>query len=109
MIQTNKIVMSNDQAHVRFIIKGEADECGQTFHTTNYPDVLIRKTMINGVLDRNLVKRPLPKDELKLSNFITNRDDYVFHAINRKLKREFFSVLRDDCQESLRKTKTNTS
>ena len=105
-IQSNKIVMSNDQAHVRFVIKGEKDECGQTFLATNYPDVLVRKTMVNGVVDSNLVKRPLPKDELKLSNFITNRDDYVFHAINRKLKREFFSVLRDDCQENLRKTKT---
>ena len=62
--------------------------------------------MVNGVLDGNLVKRTLPKDELQLSNFITNRDDYVFHAINRKLKREFFSVIRDDCRENLRKMKT---
>ena len=105
-IQTNKIVMSNDQSHVRFVIKGEKVECDQTFLTTNYPDVLIRKTMINGVVDRDLITRPLPKDELKLSNFITNRDDYVYHSITRKLKREFFSVLRDDCKESLRKTKT---
>ena len=55
--------------------------------------------MVNGVVDNNLIKRTLPKDELQLSNFITNRDDYVFHAINRKLKREFFSVIRDDCRE----------
>ena len=105
-IQKTKIVMSNDQAHVRFVIKGEKDECGQTFLATNYPDILIRKTVVNGVLDGNLVKRTLPKDELQLSNFITNRDDYVFHAINSKLKREFFSVIRDDCQENLRKMKT---
>ena len=105
-IQKTKIVMSNDQAHVRFVIKGEKEECGQNFLATNYPDILIRKTVVNGVVDNNLVKRTLPKDELQLSNFITNRDDYVFHAINRKLKREFFSVIRDDCRENLRKMKT---
>ena len=105
-IQTNTIVLSIDQANVRFIIKGKKEECGQNFLTTNYPDILVRETMLNGILDRNLVKRPMPKDELQLSNFITNRDDFVYHAINRKMKREFFSVLRDDCQENLRKTKT---
>ena len=105
-IQTNKIVMSTDQSHIRFVIKGEKVECDQTFLTTNYPDLLIRKTLINGVVDRDLVTRPLPKDELKLSTFITNRDDYVYHSITRTLKREFFPVLRDDCKESLRKTRT---
>ena len=105
-IQKNKIVMSTDQSHVRFIIKGEKVECDQTFLTTNYPDLLIRKTMLNGVVDRDLITRQMPKDELKLSTFITNRDDYVYHSITRTLKREFFTVLSDDCKESLRKTKT---
>ena len=48
----------------------------------------------------------MPKDELKLSNFITNRDDYVYHSMTRALQREFSSVLRDECRENLRKTKT---
>ena len=105
-VQTRKIVLSTDQSYVRFVIKGKKDECGQSFLTTNYPDLLIRKTVINGVLDRELITRPLPKDELKLSTFITNRDDYIYHQISRTLKQEFLSVLRDDCKETLRKTKT---
>ena len=105
-IQTSKIVMSTDQSQIRFVVKGKKLECGQSFLTTNYPDLLLRRTVINSVLDRNLITRPLPKDELKLSTFITNRDDYIYHEISRKLRREFFSVLRDECKENLRKTRT---
>ena len=67
---------------------------------------MVRPVMINGVIDRELVTRKMPKDELKLSNFITNRDDYVYHSITRALQREFSSVIRDECRENLRKTKT---
>ena len=81
--------MSTDQSHVRFVVKGEKVECDQTFLTTNYPDLLIRKTLLNGVIDRDLITRPLPKDELKLSTFITNRDDYVYYSIMRTLKKVF--------------------
>ena len=48
----------------------------------------------------------MPKDELKLSNFITNRDDYIYHEISRNLHREFATVLHDECKENLRKTKS---
>ena len=105
-IKTHKVVMSTDNSHVRFVIKGTREECGQTFLTTNYLDLLIRDTIVQGVMDRNLITRPLPKDELKLSNFITNRDDYVYHLISRNLRREFASALHDECRENLRKTKT---
>ena len=80
-IKTSKIVMSTDQSHVRFVIKGKKIECDQPFLATNYPDLLIRKTIIKGVLDRDLITRPLPKDELKLST-ITNQDDYIYHEIS---------------------------
>ena len=105
-IQKNKVLMSTDHSHVRFVIKGEKIECDQTFLTTNYQDLMVRKTMIKGVMDRELVTRQLPKDELKLSTFITNRDDYVYHTITRTLQREFSSILSDECKVNLRKTKT---
>ena len=41
-----------------------------------------------------------------MSNFITNRDDFIYHEISRSLRREFASVLHDECQENIRKTKT---
>ena len=105
-IQTRKVVMSTDQSHVRFVIKGKKVECDQSFLTTNYPDLLIRKTMIIGVIDRELITRPLPKDELKLSTFISNRDDYVYREISGRLRREFSSVMSNECKENLRKMKT---
>ena len=61
-IQTNKVVMSTDHSHVRFVVKGNKVECGQSFLTTNYPDLLIRNTIVEGVLDRDLISRELPKD-----------------------------------------------
>ena len=105
-IKTHRVALSTDHSHVRFVIKGTRSECGQEFLTTNYPDLLIRDTIVDGVPDRNLITRKLPKDELKLSNFITNRDDFVYHEITRNLRREFASVIHDECQENLRKTRT---
>ena len=98
--------MSTDHSHVRFVIKGKKIECDQPFLTTNYQDLLVRSTIVEGVLDRDLITRKSPKDELKLSNFITNRDDFIYHEISRNLRREFASVLHNECQENIRKTKT---
>ena len=105
-IKSHKVALSTDNSHVRFVIKGTKSECGQEFLTTNYPDLLIRDTIVNGSPARDLVSRKLPKDELKLSNFITNRDDFIYHEITRNLRREFASVIHDECKENLRKTKT---
>ena len=99
-IKTLKVLMSTDHSHVQFVIKGKKIECDQPFLTTNYQDLLVRSTIVEGVLDRDLITRELPKDELKLSNFITNRDDFIYHEISRNLRREFASVLHDECQET---------
>ena len=65
-----------------------------------------RAKWVNGAPDRGLITRELQKDELKLSNFTTKRDDFIYHEISRKLHREFASVLHDECRENLRKTKS---
>ena len=105
-IKTHKVVMSTDNSHVRFEIKGNKAECSQSFLTTNYLDLLIKSMIVEGVPDRGLITRKLPKDELKLSNFITNRDDFIDHEISRNLRRGFASVLHDECTENLCKMKT---
>ena len=92
-IKAHKVVMSTDNSRVRFVIKGNRAECSQSFLTTNYPDLLIRNTIVEWVLDRVLITRELPKEKLKLSNFITNRDDSIYHEISCNLRREFASVL----------------
>ena len=63
-MRTHKVAMSNDNWHVRFVIKGTKTECGQSFLTTNCPDLLIRSTIVEGVPDHNLIMCELPKDEL---------------------------------------------
>ena len=105
-IKMHKVVMSTDSSHVRFFVKGTKTECGQEFLTTNYPDLLIRDMVINSVPGRDLISRELPKNELKLSNFITNRDDFIYHEISCNLRREFTSVLHDECKGNLHKTKS---
>ena len=105
-IKTHKVVTSTDISHVCFVIKGTKTECGQNYLVTNYPDLLIRDMIVDGMPDHDLVSRELPKDELKLSNFITYRDDFIYHEISRNLCREFASVLHDECQENLRKTRS---
>ena len=101
----HKVAMSTDNSHVRFVLKGTKTECGQEFLVSNYPDLLIRDTIVDGAPDRNLTSHELPKDELKLSNFITNRDDFIYHEISRNLRHEFASVLHDECKENLCKMK----
>ena len=106
-IKTHKVVMSTDNSQVRFVVKGTRTECGQEFLATNYPDFLIRDMVINGAPDRGVITRELPKDELKLSRFITNRDDFIYHEISRNLRREFATVLHDECKENLLQISTN--
>ena len=48
-------VMSTDNPHVWFVIKGNKAECGQSFYTANYPDLLIRSTIVEGVPDCDLI------------------------------------------------------
>ena len=55
----------------------------KNYLVTNYPDILIRDMIVDGAPDHNLILRELPKDELKLSNFITNWDDFIYHEISR--------------------------
>ena len=105
-IKTHKVAMSTDSSHVRFVIKGTKTECDQEFLVTNYPDLLIRDPIVDAAPDSDLISRELPKDELKLSNFITNRDDFIYHETSCNLRREFASILHDECKENLRKTKS---
>ena len=98
--------MSTDSWQVRFVTKGTRTECGQNFFTTNYPDLLTRDTIVDGAPDCDLISHELPKDELKLSNFITNRDDFICHEISRNLRHEFASVLHDEYKENFCKTKS---
>ena len=39
-IETHKVVLSTDNSHVRFVVKGTRTQCGQEFLTPNYPDLL---------------------------------------------------------------------
>ena len=54
-IKAHKVVMSTDNSHVRFVIKGNKAECGQSFLTTNHLDLLIRNMIVEGVPDRDLI------------------------------------------------------
>ena len=107
-IKAHKAVMSTDNSHVRFVIKGNRAECSQYFLTTNCPDLMIRNTIVEGVLDRDLITRELPKDELKLSNFITNLDDFIYHEISCNLRREFASILHDELRRIFTRRKPST-
>ena len=100
------MAMLTDNSHIRFVLKGTKAECCQELFVTNYPDLLIKDTIVEGASDRILISRELPKDELKLSNFISNGDDFIYHEKSRNLRREFASVLHDECKENLRKTKS---
>ena len=107
-----QVIMSTDQNHVRFAILGKTTECDATYYTTSYPDILVRKITNRKLGSKrishasNEVIRPIPKDEIKISNFITNRDDFIVHYIDKQLTKEFATVLYESCKESLKSLKT---
>ena len=108
-----QVIMSTDQANVRFIITGEKVECGYKYLTTNYEEILLREVALKASSSSRSSKlvgeitRPVPKDEIQISNFVTNRDDYLVNYINLKLIEEFSRVFYDSCKSDLQKLKAD--
>ena len=107
----DKVVMSTDNSNVRFVLYGRTIACGQTYYTTNYPEILVREASSSAEADipvaiKGIVSRPVPADEVQLSKFIVNRDDFLIHYIDKQIMKEFATVLRDDCLNNLNKLKT---
>ena len=108
-----QVVMSTDQSHVRFIITGEKIECGRKYLTTNYDEILLREVAAKASSSSRLSKRvgevtrPVPKDEIQISNFVINRDDYLVNFINLRLIDEFSRVFYDNCKSDLQHLKAD--
>ena len=60
----------------------------------------------DGTLKAGLVKRHLPKDKISLSIFITNRDDTLYHHAKEQIRKEFVTIMKEDCHSNLEKSKT---
>ena len=108
-----QVVMSTDQSHVRFIVTGEKTECGHKYLTTNYDEILLREVAAKASSSSRLSKRvgevtrPVPKDEILVSKFIINRDDYLVNFINHRLIDEFSRVFYDNCKSDLQQLKAD--
>ena len=93
-----KVVASADGSKVRFILKSTEMVCNRQVHQTNYPDVyLMETTHPDGTKRQDLIKQKLPKGEARLSLFITNRDDTLFHSLRAEIRKEYQTVWADDC------------
>ena len=105
--KSGKVLSSTDNSLVRFVIKDSFEICQQRVMRTNYKEIVIADTRnSDGSPKHGLVTRPLPDDKISLSIFITNRDDTLYHKARERIRKEFSSIIRDDCRANLDKTKT---
>ena len=74
---------------------------------TKYKKIVIVDTLnADGMLKAGLVKRSLPKDKISLLIFITNRDDSLYHRAKEQIRREFVTIMKEDCHSNLEKSRT---
>ena len=100
-----KVLMSTDNGRVRFILKGQLTLCDQQVYVTNYKDLYVRDILADGIEAPNIIAKRLPPSEVKLHQFITNRDDFVYHHLSSRLRVEFEQILLDDCHKRFQEAK----
>ena len=106
-MRPGKVLSSTDNSLVRLVIKDSFEICGQRAMRTNYKEIVIVDTLnADGTLKAGLVKRPLPKDKISLSIFITNQNDTLCHRAKEQIRKEFVTIMKEDCHSNLEKSKT---
>ena len=106
-MRSGKVLSSTDNSLVRFVIKDSFKIFRQRAMRTNYKEIVIVDTLnADGTLKAFLVKRPLPKDKISFSIFITNRDDTLYHRAKEQICKEFVTIMKEDCHSNLEKSKT---
>ena len=96
----NKVYMSTDNTGIRIVVKEPTMLCGKKVYKTSYPNVYMYPLNDGGgepVVNR-FTEKVAPAD-IDLGLYITNRDDYLYNALQQKLRAEFNDVLISTCKQ----------
>ena len=88
------VVMSTDGNLVR-VIKGEpVSLCDRVVYSTNYPDLYLYP-----LTGERPFHRHIHPEEVSITMYINNRDDYLYHHLLETVKDEFQKTLTNDCHQ----------
>ena len=86
--------MSTDDSLVRLIITGTTYLCEKKVFITNYPDLYLAPYTKDAPFTRDL-----NPSEARISTYINNRDDYLYHHVINQVERELNRVWQQDCNQ----------
>ena len=94
--KTNKgeeVYISNDGSLVRAVITGTTILCDRIVHMTNYAGLYLYETNKPRQFTRHI-----DPSEGRLSIYVKNRDDFLFHHVLEKVEQEMNAFLENNCR-----------
>ena len=92
---TASVFMSTDQSLVRLIQRRTVSMCGRIVIATNYDRLFLYPVERGKLFERRI--RP---DEVSVSTFAANRDEYLYFHLASLVASEFRKVLQNDCAQA---------
>lgn len=90
------VFMSLDGSLVRLVKDEALSICDRVVYRTNYPDIYLLPEK-----ERPITRKIRP-DEVSLTTYINNRDDFLYNHLADKLEEEFQKVLLAQCRDQVK-------
>lgn len=99
-----EIVMSRDETLIRLILKDKVSKCGRLVYATNMDSVYLLD-LTDGA-DGPLFKRLVHAGEVKISDYVRNRDALLYTTFIGLIESEYHYVREKICEATLQTGKT---
>lgn len=97
------VVMSTDGNLVRVIRTDAVTMCDKIVYATNYPDLFLHPAG-----GRTPITRRVHPDEISITMYINNRDDFLYNHLLEAVRDEFQRILLNDCHQKKEATQLRT-
>ena len=99
-----EILLSRDHSLVRLVLKDKVRKCGRWVYPTNMDSVYLLD-LTNG-RDGTQFKREIHAGEVKISDYVRNRDALLYYTFIGLLEEEYHHVREKICEATLQNGKT---
>jgi hypothetical protein len=100
--QGEAVFMSTDGSLVRLIRRDPVPHCDRILYSTNYDSIYL----YNAIKEGKPFTRFVADAEISMTNYVKNRDDFLFHHVADEIEKEFRKVLKADCESRSTQTKS---
>lgn len=102
--EMEEILMSQDESLVRLVLKDRVPKCGRMVYSTNMGGIYLLD-LTNGA-DGNQFKREIHAGEVRISDYVRNRDALLYNKLIDLLEEEYHYVNKKICEASFQNGKT---